>query len=101
MLDCRITAIRRSRYQDLIDKYENPIDDACSIEVGQEFLSVNAQKPAGFCDSAWETLRPFVERLAVGETGLFDHWLKNERSVILSCNDGLRPVSFLVEAVKK
>lgn len=31
--------------------------------------------------------------------GFYDGWMKNPRSVMLSCNDGFRPVSFLVEAL--
>ena len=29
----------------------------------------------------------------------YDGWMKNPRSAMLSCNDGFRPVSFLVEAL--
>ena len=28
-----------------------------------------------------------------------DIWMKNKKSAMLSCNDGFRPVSFLIEAL--
>ena len=42
---------------------------------------------------------PFVLALRHGGSGFYDGWMKNPRSVMLSCNDGFRPVSFLVEAL--
>ncbi len=97
MKKIKITVIRKARYDDLIAMYENPIDHTCDIEEGQVFYSVSAQKPEGFCDSAWGTLAPFVEELARGGGNFFDGWMKNEKSAMLSCNDGFRPVSFLIE----
>jgi uncharacterized repeat protein (TIGR04076 family) len=55
--------------------------------------------PEGMCDSAWESMRPFVEALARGEGNFYDGWMKNPYSAMISCNDGFRPVSFLVERV--
>ena len=38
------------------------------------------------------------ERLiAVCRGNFFDGWMKNPYSAMISCNDGLRPVSFLLE----
>ncbi len=99
MKKCRITVLRKTEYNDLIQQYENPIDNACPLEVGQVFITQGWQKPEGFCSSAWETLSPFVLALSHGAEGLYDGWMKNPRSVLLSCNDGFRPVSFLVETL--
>ncbi len=55
----KITVMRKARYDDLIEKYENPIEHACNIKEGAVFYSENAEKPDGFCDSAWETIYPF------------------------------------------
>lgn len=100
MKDCRITVLRISRYEDLMEKYENPISDACSMEEGMVFLSPKGERPEGFCQSAWETLQPFVRELSRGGGNFFDGWMKDPHSALLSCNDGFRPVSFLVEAVE-
>lgn len=100
MKDVRITAIRQTVYTDLMEKYENPIEHACDISVGDEFISRNAEIPDGFCKSAWEVIYPFVKILAEGGGNFFDGWMKNEKSAMLSCNDGFRPMSFLIETVE-
>ena len=91
--------MRVACYRDLMEQYENPIQHACDMKEGQVFLADGWRKPAGFCDSAWDTLSPFVMTLAHGGENLYDGWMKNPRSAMLSCNDGFRPVSFLVEAL--
>ena len=98
MQKVRITAVRRSFYADLSEKYENFLPDACNVTVGQTFVSENAEKPEGFCDSAWESMRFFVEELARGGGNFYDGWMKNPYSAMISCNDGFRPVSFLLVA---
>lgn len=98
MKNVKITVIRKARYDDLIEKYENPIEHACDICEGQVFICEDGQKPEGFCDSAWETVLPFVAELANGGGNFYDGWMKNEKSAMISCNDGFRPVSFLLEA---
>lgn len=95
----RISVVRKASYPDLIAKYENPMEHACDLSEGQEFVSVNAECPAGFCPEAWKTLVPFVKTLAEGGGDFFDGWMKNPKSAMLSCNDGFRPVSFLVETM--
>lgn len=95
----RITVIRKACYRDLIERYENPIEHACDLREGQVFIAEGWQKPDGMCESAWQTLSPFVMALAHGATGLYEGWMKDPASAMLSCNDGFRPVSFLVEAL--
>lgn len=97
----RITAIRRTDYPDLMRKYENPIEHACTVVEGQQWISVDGQCPEGFCPSAWDVLRPFVESLACGEGDFFQGWMQDPMSAMLSCNDGFRPVSFYIEVVKE
>ena len=57
----RITAIRQTVYPDLMAKYENPILHTCDVSVGQEWISVNGERPEGLCPSAWASMREFVE----------------------------------------
>lgn len=99
MKKVKITVIRKACYKDLMEKYENPIEHACDLKEGSVFVANGWQKPEGFCDSAWEALSPFVMTLAHGGGNFFDGWMKNEKSAMVSCNDGFRPVSFLVEAM--
>ncbi len=99
MKRCKITVVRMASYPDLSERYENPIEHACVMCEGQEFISENALCPAGFCDSAWQSLLPFVMTLAHGGGDFYDGWMKNPHSAMISCNDGFRPVSFYVEAL--
>lgn len=93
----KITVMKKSCYQDLIDKYENPISHACDMKLGQIFELYELKKPDNMCDSAWEILYPFVKDLFDGKDNFFDGWMKNKKSAMISCNDGFRPVSFYVE----
>ncbi len=96
----RITVKKISRYDELISEYENPIEHACEMRLGQEFVSVDGKCPEGFCESAWESVKPFVVPLAEGGGNFYDGWMKNPHSAMISCNDGFRPVSFLLETIK-
>ena len=98
MKQVKITVMKVARYDDLIAQYENPIEHACEMRVGQSFLCRGWQKPEGFCDSAWDSVSPFVMALAHGGGDFYDGWMKNKKSAMISCNDGFRPVSFLLEA---
>ena len=93
--------MRIACYQDLINQYENPIEHACEMKVGQVFIAHGYQKPNGFCDSAWESIAPFVKELANDGGNFYDGWMKNEKSAMISCNDGFRPVSFLLETLEE
>lgn len=100
MKKCKITAVRKVIHQDLIQQYENPIEHACDVAEGQVFFSVDGERPEGLCESAWESMRPFVQELARGGGNFYDGWMKNEKSAMISCNDGFRPVSFYIETVE-
>ncbi len=101
MKKCRITVMKISRYDDLIAKYENPITHACDMKQGQVFIANGWCKPDGFCDSAWESISAFVMTLAHGGENIYDGWMKNRKTAMISCNDGFRPVSFLIEALNE
>ena len=64
------------------------------------YISIDGKCPDGLCDSAWESMRPFVEELANGGGNFYDGWMKNPKSAMISCNDGFRPVSFLIETIE-
>ena len=98
MKKVRITVVKVACYKDLMEKYENPIEHACEMKEGQVFIANGYEKPNGFCDSAWKTISEFVLLLSQGAKNFYDGWMKNEKSALISCNDGFRPVSFLLEA---
>lgn len=95
----RITAIRKVEHKDLMQLYENPIQHACDISEGEVFISENGLKPQGFCESAWQSVKEFVTELSNGGGNFYDGWMKNPYSALISCNDGFRPVSFLLEVI--
>ncbi len=99
MKKVRITAVRQTEYQDLMAKYENPIEHTCDVRVGQQWISTDGQCPDGMCLAAWGSMREFVESLARGEGNFYDGWMKNPMSAMISCNDGFRPFSFYIETI--
>ena len=100
MKQVKITAIRQTVYPDLMAKYENPIEHTCDVREGDSWISINGEKPEDLCDSAWESMRAFVQTLAAGGGNFFDGWMKDPHSAMISCNDGFRPVSFYIEALE-
>ena len=99
MKKVKITVMKTASYPDLIERYENPIEHTCDMRVGQVFIANGWERPEGFCTSAWESLSPFVMTLAHGGGNFYNGLMKDEKSAMISCNDGFRPVSFLLEAL--
>lgn len=99
MKKVKMTVMKKAFYPDLIEKYENPITHACDMVEGRVFMANGWHKPEGFCDSAWNSVSPFVMTLAHGGEDFYDGWMKNKKSAMISCNDGFRPVSFLLETM--
>ena len=94
-----ITVKAKAEHPDLIKEYENPIENACCMNIGDTFVSVDGKKPNGLCSEAWSVMEKFVVSLANGKGNFFDGWMKNPYSALVSCNDGFRPVSFYIESV--
>lgn len=99
MKRCRITVMRKAFYPDLAERYENPIEHACDLQEGQVFITNGWERPEGMCESAWESMSPFVMTLAHGGSNIYGGWMKDPYSAMISCNDGFRPVSFLIQAL--
>lgn len=101
MKNIKITVVRKVNHTDLSAQYENPIKHVCDIQEGQTYISVDAQKPDGMCESAWQSMQPFIMALAHGGENFYDGWMKNPKSAMISCNDGFRPVSFYIETIEE
>ena len=99
MRKVKITAVRQVIHKDLMAKYENPITHACDVSEGMSWVSVDGRKPDGLCPEAWKSMKEFAEALAQGEENFYDGWMKDPKSVMISCNDGFRPVSFYLEVI--
>ena len=65
-------------------------------------MNFNA-KPEGFCDEAWKAIYQYVFALAHGVRDLFyfSDWIRVPGMAVVSCNDGLRPVIFKLEATEE
>ena len=101
MKKVRITASRTIHNRECSAIYQTPTENAFSINDGDSFVAIDAKCPDGFCQSAWQSILPFVEPLACGKGNFFDGWMKNPYSALISCNDGFRPVSFLLETIEE
>ena len=99
----RITVLKTTLDQELADEFGVEGLGACPmLQAGQTF-SADYAKPDGFCDEAWKAIYQYVFALAhgVGEGGglfYYGDWIRTPGVAICSCNDGLRPVIFKLEA---
>lgn len=71
------------------------------MNIENVYIVDSLTRPEGFCPSAWDTLSPYIDDLLHGKGNFHDGWMKNPMSALLSCNDGFRPMSFLLEAIDK
>lgn len=100
MKQVKITVIKCGWHQDLVDKYATPGLRPCDYNSeGMTFISNGWQKPKGLCDNAWKSMMEYVFALAHGAENFYDGELKEKKTFIASCNDGFRPVSYLIEAL--
>lgn len=97
----RITAMRQSVYPDLSERYEKPLPLPCEVPLGGVFQSDDLKKPEGLCLSAWQTMLPFLRMWRDGVKEPIEGWMKDPDTLLLSCNDGFRPMSFLIERMEE
>ncbi len=99
MVQCRITVLKKMFNQDLFRIYCAEKAEPCPVfQEGQQFIynhSGDGKKPQNFCEHAWHDIYGVVMTLAAN--GDYEGWMKNKRTCIVCCTDGLRPVVFNVE----
>lgn len=97
----RITILKTTLDEELAGEYGIEGLGPCPLmRKGQVFYADYA-KPEGFCDEAWKAIYQYVFALAhSAHQGLFYYgdWIRKPGVAICSCNDGLRPVIFKLEA---
>ena len=97
----KITVLKTTFDAELAALYGAEGLDACpKLREGQVFYADYA-KPEGFCDEAWKAVYQYAFALAHGAgKGVFYYgeWIRTPGVAICSCNDGLRPVIFKLEA---
>ena len=104
MPKCKITVLKRTINQDLIDQY---LDEAykdiglCeNFKDGQEFVIDPSTMPEDFCACcpwAWADIRSDILTIAAGAD---IPGMKQAGTVISSCTDWFRPVIFKVERME-
>lgn len=100
MKKVRITVLKTTFDRGLAEEYGIKGLGTCPFhEPGQVFYGDYA-KPEGLCDEAWKAMYQYVFALSHGTDTPFysGTWMKEKGVAICSCNDGLRPVIFKLEA---
>lgn len=101
MKKVKITVLKTTLDQELAEEYGAEGLTACPmLKKGQVFYADYA-KPDGFCDEAWKAIYQYVFALAHGarnDVFYYGDWIRKKGVAICSCNDGLRPVIFKLEA---
>lgn len=97
----KITVLKTTLDKELAAEYGAEGLTACPMmKEGQVFYADYA-KPQGLCDEAWKAIYQYVFALAHGawkDVFYYGDWTKKPGVAICSCNDGLRPVIFKLEA---
>ena len=100
----KITVLKTTLDEELAREYGAEGLKACPmLREGQVFYADYA-KPDGLCDEAWKAIYQYVFALAHGagrETFYYGDWIRKPGVAICSCNDGLRPVIFKLEATEE
>ena len=104
MKKVKITVLKTTLDKELAAQYGAEGLTACPmLREGQVFYADYA-KSEGLCDEAWKAIYQYVFALAHGaDKDLFYYgdWIRVPGVAICSCNDGLRPVIFKLEATEE
>ncbi len=101
MKKVKITVLKTGFDDELAKEYGIEGLKTCPIHSAGQVFYADWAKPEGFCDEAWKAIYQYVFALAHGaDKNLFyyNDWIKTPGVAIVCCNDGLRPVTFKLEA---
>ena len=103
----KITVAKRVAHMDLLDEHLNRDEfpqayGPCEImKEGQTFVidGIFPRKPDSFgCEGAWNDVQRSLASIMYGGNL---PWYKQTGTVVASCSDGLRPVSFRIERIEE
>ena len=101
MKNVRITVLKRTFNEDIANKFAVDRFGLCELhKEGEEFISNGWEKPQGLCESAWQSMSHYVFALSHDGGNFLKDWMKDPVSAVISCNDGCRPVIFLLERIE-
>ena len=97
----KITVLKKEFHRELAEEYGVSGITSCPfLTVGQEIYCEMHYKPDRICDEAWKAIQHYVYALYYGANKPFGKdWMKKAGIAIVTCNDGLRPVTFKIESV--
>ena len=100
MAKMKITVLRNMANQDFAEEYceRTDVTPCDRFTEGEEFLLDGVKCPEGFCSWAWDDIYKGVLVLAHG--GDMKGWMKDDRTLISCCTDGIRPVVFKIERLE-
>lgn len=101
MNKCKITVLKTTFDEELAREYGAKGLGPCPMHTAGQTYSADYAKPDGFCDEAWKAIYQYVFALShnAGERLFYyGDWIRTPGVAICSCNDGLRPVIFKIEA---
>lgn len=101
MKKVKITVLKTTFNEELAKEYGAEGLTACPMMKEGNVFYADYAKPAGFCDEAWKAIYQYVFALAHGDGKTlfyYGDWIRKPGVAICSCNDGLRPVIFKLEA---
>lgn len=102
MKKVKITVLKTTFDEELALEYGAKGLGRCPMmKEGQVFYADYA-KPENFCDEAWKAIYQYAFALAHGagnDVFYYGDWVREPGVAICSCNDGLRPVIFKLEAM--
>jgi uncharacterized repeat protein (TIGR04076 family) len=102
MKKIQITVVK-TLVQKEFQKYCNvPIEKCPCFSVGQTYFTTY-EKPKGFCDWAWNDIRPYIVSFLTGgnfSEDFFEGWMKEKDTMIACCTDGIRPVIFELKVIE-
>jgi len=103
MRKVKITVLKTTFDEELAREYGVDGLTACPMLTKGQVFYADYAKPEGFCDEAWKAIYQYVFALAHGGKELFYYgdWIRKPGVAICSCNDGLRPVIFKLEATEE
>ena len=104
MKKVKITVLKTTLDQELAAQYGREVLTACPMmQAGQVFYADYAKRD-GFSDEAWKAIYQYAFALAHGagqDVFYYGDWIRQPGVAICSCNDGLRPVIFKLEATEE
>jgi uncharacterized repeat protein (TIGR04076 family) len=100
MAKCKITILKKYFDKELSEEHLKDYQGPCPVfETGQEFITdvTCEEHPRGFCTWAWDDIYKSLFNICNGGK---NKAFKNEKAVVATCTDGLRPVVFKIERIE-